>query len=175
MVIGQRTGKFLNESFLKGVFRYFLKKISEWSTGNKIYDVNSGLRVFSKKTIINFFPQLSNSFSFTVSSTLAYILSNLSVKWFKIEYHKRNGVSHVRLFRDTFRTLQYVVSTILFFNPLKLFLLISLIFILISLIMLIIFFFNNSLIALSISILFLFISLISMLFGFISVVLVGKK
>jgi glycosyltransferase involved in cell wall biosynthesis len=175
MVIGQRTGKYLNESFFKKIFRYLLKKISEWSTGNKIYDVNSGLRVFSRKQIINFFPHLSNSFSFTVSSTLAYHLSNLSVKWFKIDYLKRNGSSHVRLFRDSLRTMQYVVSTILYFNPLKLFLLIGLILFALFMIAALTYFVNKSLFIMVFALIFFSMSIISILIGFISVVISSKK
>ena len=45
------------------------------------------------------------------------------VKYESIEYDARQGNSHVRIFRDSLRTLQYIVEAIIYYNPLKLFLL----------------------------------------------------
>ena len=49
------------------------------------------------------------------------------VAYSRIDYFERAGRSKVRLFRDALRTLQYVVEAILYYNPLKIFLLFSLI------------------------------------------------
>lgn len=43
-----------------------------------------------------------------------------------IPYAKRVGTTKVRLLRDSLRTLQYIVQAILFHNPMKLFLCLSL-------------------------------------------------
>jgi hypothetical protein len=69
---------------------------------------------------------LSNSFSFTTSVTLAYMLTGRFVTYQPIEYRPRIGATNVRLFRDSLRTLQYIVHGITVFNPIKLFLLLSL-------------------------------------------------
>ena len=45
------------------------------------------------------------------------------VNFVPISYGKRHGRSKVRLFRDALRTLQYIVQSILYYNPIKLFLL----------------------------------------------------
>ena len=57
MVIGQRTGKFYEESKLKSFLRKLLKFIVEFAAEKKIPDINSGLRVFKRDTIKKFFPQ----------------------------------------------------------------------------------------------------------------------
>ena len=54
------------------------------------------MRIFSKKTIGSFLPRLCNTFSFTTSLTLAYMLNGKFVKYEPIEYHVRTGKSHVK-------------------------------------------------------------------------------
>ena len=44
------------------------------------------------------------------------------MKYIPINYEKRTGKTKVHLFRDSLRTLQCIVEAILFFNPLKIFL-----------------------------------------------------
>ena len=110
MVVGARKGKEYDGSFAKFIFRKLLKFLVEWTTGRTIVDINSGMRVFSKKTVLSFLQQLCNSFSFTTSLTLAYMLNAKFVKYASIEYDARQGNSHVRIFRDSLRTLQYIVE-----------------------------------------------------------------
>ena len=44
------------------------------------------------------------------------------MKYIPINYEKRTGKTKVHLFKDSLRTLQCIVEAILFFNPLKIFL-----------------------------------------------------
>ena len=122
MVVGSRTGKFYRESWLKSPLRRILQSLVEFTAGRAIPDVNSGLRVFSRKTIMPFFDHLSDAFSFTTSATLAYMLRRKYVEYVPIPYNQRIGSTKVRLFRDSLRTLQYITQAILFYNPLKIFL-----------------------------------------------------
>ena len=85
--------------------------------------MNSGLRVFSKSTVLPFFDQLCNTFSFTTSLTLAYFMTGKYVSYLPISYQERVGQTKVRLFKDTLRTLQYIVQAVLYYNPIKLFIL----------------------------------------------------
>jgi glycosyltransferase involved in cell wall biosynthesis len=125
LVVGARQGRNLDSSLLKKGLRWVLKWMVEFTTGRPIADINSGLRVFSKKEIVPFFPTLSNAFSFTTSMTLAYMMSSLYVSFVPIDYHKRVGQAKVRLFRDALRTIQYISEAILIYNPLKLFLVLA--------------------------------------------------
>lgn len=122
MVVGARQGKNYYESYKKKLLRKLLKFLVEYTAGRKIEDINSGLRIFSKNTIAKYFDTLCDTFSFTTSVTLAYMMTGKFVKYIPISYHKRVGKSHVKLFRDTLRTLQYIVEAILFYNPIKIFL-----------------------------------------------------
>ena len=122
MVVGARTG--LHESIVKAPLRRLLKWLVEFTTGRQIPDVNSGLRVFSRREIAPYLDSLCDTFSFTTSVTLAYMMTAKFVRYIPIGYHQRVGETKVRLLRDSLRTLQYIVQAILYYNPLKLFLLI---------------------------------------------------
>jgi polyisoprenyl-phosphate glycosyltransferase len=125
MTVGARTGEHYHESLLKSPLRYLLKWLVEFTTGRHIPDVNSGLRVFSRQEILPYLDHLCNTFSFTTSVTLAYMMTAKFVGYVPITYNERIGRTKVRLFRDSLRTLQYIVQAILYYNPLKMFLLIS--------------------------------------------------
>ena len=127
MVVGARTGHHYEGSMFKGPLRTILKFLVEFSAGRSIPDANSGLRVFSRQTIRGYLPHLCNTFSFTTSLTLAYMLTGRFVSYLPIPYHERIGKTKVRLFADSLRTLQYIVQAIIYYNPLKLFLLLTII------------------------------------------------
>jgi len=121
MIVGARTGKFYRESALKSPLRWILKAIVQFTANREIPDINSGLRVFSKTTATRYFEHVSDTFSFTTSLTLAYMMNSKFVQYRPIEYHERVGKSKVRLFRDSIRTLQYILEAATYYNPLKIF------------------------------------------------------
>ncbi len=125
MVVAQRTGAHYEESWLKHGFRLILKWLVEFTAGRKIPDINSGLRIFSKKTVSEFFPHLCDTFSFTTSVTLGYMMTGKFVTYLPVSYAERRGQGKVRLLRDSMRTLQYIVEAILYYNPVKIFIVLA--------------------------------------------------
>lgn len=123
MVVGARQGRFYHGSLLKRIARLCFRLISEFTTGRRIPDINSGCRIFNRALAMRFFPTLSSGFSFTTTITLAFMLNAFSVAYIPIEYHKRKGSSKVRYARDTLRSIQIITEAIIYYNPLKLFLL----------------------------------------------------
>lgn len=123
MVVGARSGKAFRESALKSALRYVLKSLVEFTAGRRVPDVNSGLRVFSRQTVMPYFAHLCDTFSFTTSLTLAYMMTGRFVAYVPVAYVERVGETKVRLFRDALRTLQYIIQAIAYYNPIKLFLL----------------------------------------------------
>ena len=134
LVVGARTGKYYRQSPIKRILRRILRRIVEFTTGKKIKDINSGLRIFDKSTVIKFFPKLCNTFSFTTTQTLAYFMNSLSVCYVDIDYRKRVGKSKIRLFRDSFILSKYVIESCIYYNPLKIFSCVSFICIILSII-----------------------------------------
>lgn len=125
MVVGARTGEHYRESIIKAPLRKVLKAIVEFTAGRAIPDINSGLRVFSRATAVRYFSHLCDTFSFTTSMTLAYMMNSRFVSYLPIDYHERQGQTKVRLFRDSLRTLQYIIEAATYFDPLKIFALFS--------------------------------------------------
>ena len=134
LVVGARTGKYYKESIFKSILRKVMKRFVEYVSGKKIKDVNSGLRVFDKTTVMKYFPRLCDTFSFTTSQTLAYMMNNLFVYYIDIPYNKREGKTKVKLFKDSLRSMRYILEAGIYYNPLKVYTLLSIICILLSVI-----------------------------------------
>ena len=132
LVVGARTGKYYKESIFKNILRKILKSFVQYIAGKKIKDVNSGLRVFDKSTVTKYFPRLCDTFSFTTSQTLAYMMNSLFVCYIDIPYNKRKGKSKVRLFKDTLRSIRYILEAGIYYNPMKVFTLLSIICVILS-------------------------------------------
>ena len=133
LVVGARNGKYYKESLHKSILRKILKKFVEFVCGKKVKDVNSGFRVFDKTTVMKYFSRLCDTFSFTTSQTLAYFMNSLTVCYVDIPYNKRKGTSKVRLFKDSLKSLKYILESSIYYNPLKIFMLLSVLCILLSL------------------------------------------
>jgi len=127
MIVGQRTGEYYRESVVKAPLRRVLKFLVEYAAGRRVPDVNSGFRIFDRDTAASHFNHVCDTFSFTTSLTLAYMMNGRFVGYIPIAYHHRAGRSKVRLLRDSLRTLQYIVEAVIYFNPLKAFLLLAMI------------------------------------------------
>src|SRR5262249_55047335 len=112
MVVGARTGHYY-EGSLKGPLRHMLKALVEFTADRNIPDANSGFRIFSKNTVMDYLNHLCDTFSFTTSMTLAYLMDSRFVHYIPIPYHARVGQTKVHLLKDSMRTLQYIVQAIL--------------------------------------------------------------
>ena len=125
MVIGKRENLRTFDPFIKKLSRFFLKKVAEFVAGEKIMDVNSGLRVFRRNVVLKYLVNTSSGFSFSLSTTLIFILEGLPVYYYPIQYRTRVGKSKVKYTRDILRSCQILVETITLYNPIKIFMLVS--------------------------------------------------
>jgi len=120
MSVAARKGRYKNTPLLKSIPKFILDKVANIVAGQKIVDINSGLRAFRKKDVLPFFHIISNKFSFTTTITLSYLSNGLSVSYLPIEYKKREGKSKVRA-KDAVDFLNLILRTIIYFNPLRIF------------------------------------------------------
>ena len=121
LVVAARTGKYYRQSIFKSILRKMLKRLVEFVSEKKIKDINSGLRIFDKSLVIKYFPRLCDTFSFTTSQTLAYFMNNHFVTYIDIPYNKRVGKSKIKLFRDSLKSMKYILESCVYYNPLKVF------------------------------------------------------
>ncbi len=122
MVVGARVGKKAHISFCRKPAKWFINKLANHLSGIKIPDLNSGLRAMRKEKVERFFSILPETFSFTTTITLAFLTNGYSVKYIPIEYYKRKGKSKIHPIKDTLNFIQLIIRTIMYFNPLKIFL-----------------------------------------------------
>lgn len=125
LVIGKRENLKSFDPFVKKLSRFLFKHVAQFVAGEKILDVNSGLRVFRRNVILKYMVNTSSGFSFSLSTTLIFILEGLSVYYYPIEYRARIGKSKVKYLRDILRSAQILTETITLYNPVKIFMLIS--------------------------------------------------
>jgi glycosyltransferase involved in cell wall biosynthesis len=125
MVVGSRTGEHYRESIFKSPLRWILQHLVEYTASRKVPDINSGLRIFSREHATTYFQRLCDTFSFTTSLTLAFMMNGLFVVYVPIDYYKRVGKTKVRLLSDSLRTLQYIAEAAVYYNPLRIFMLLS--------------------------------------------------
>ncbi len=125
MIVGQRSGVHFTGGLLKRAGRRLQLFLVEFTTGTKVPDVNSGLRIFPRDAALGFFDALCGGFSFTTSITLAMMMCGYTIKFVPATYTARTGTSHVNYYRDTLRSLQIITHAILKYNPIKAFLPIS--------------------------------------------------
>ena len=122
MVVGARTGKNVKIQAYRKPAKWFLSRLANYLSGVKIPDLNSGMRIFRKSTVTKLFNLISSGFSFTTTITLAYISNDYCVKYVPIDYHARKGKSKIKPVRDGFNFILLIIRTVMYFNPLKIFL-----------------------------------------------------
>ena len=125
MVVGSRHIYGSNIPLSRRPAKWMLNKLANYLTGIKIPDLNSGLRVMKKDIVLKYFHLLPDGFSFTTTITLAMLTNNYDVEFVPIEYKIRSGRSKIRPIRDTMNFIQLILRTVLYFDPLKIFLPIS--------------------------------------------------
>jgi hypothetical protein len=113
--------------------KFILTKLAEFLSNRRIPDLNSGFRVFRKEIAQNWFHMLPDGFSFTSTLTIIAFHKGYRTKYLPINYFKRKGKSKIRPLRDTLNFLQLILRTILYVNPLRIFIPASLFFFALSL------------------------------------------
>lgn len=169
MVVGARKGKYFEESLAKQILRWILKFLVEFTAGKNIEDINSGLRIFRKSEILPYFTTLCDTFSFTTSLTLAYIMTGKYVKYIPIKYNKRKGKTKVKMVKDSMRTIQFIIEAILYYNPIKIFIVFSFLLVILGMLNLVIAFFSYLTIAYIIGISCILLAIIMFGLGLLSI------
>jgi glycosyltransferase involved in cell wall biosynthesis len=122
MVVGART-KDSQTSPLRKPFKTLLGWVANYLSGTRIPDLNSGLRVFRRRTVGEFLPILPNGFSFSTTVTLAFLTGGYPVSYVPIRAAERAGrASNVKIMTDGFNSVLLIIRTIALFNPLRVFL-----------------------------------------------------
>lgn len=121
MVVGARIGAISNIPLIRRPPKWALRKFASYLARREIPDLNSGLRLMRKSVVERFVHILPSGFSFTTTITLAMLSEGMRVKYVEIDYLKRKGSSKIRPIYDTLNFVQLIVRTIMYFEPLRVF------------------------------------------------------
>lgn len=125
MVVGARIGKDVAIPLIRQPAKWLLKHLAEYITGERIPDLNSGLRAFRRSVVLQYLPLLSEKFSFTTSLTVGMLSSHYTVSYLSTNYYKRIGKSKIRAMNFV-EFIILVLRLSMLFNPLKVFVPVSL-------------------------------------------------
>jgi len=120
MVVGARIGKSVSIPLARRPAKWFLTRLASYLAGQRLPDINSGLRLIRKSLVERYEVLLPDGFSFTTTITLSAACNGHSVGYLPIDYHARLGESKIRA-RHAYDFTLLILRTIVFFNPLKIF------------------------------------------------------
>ena len=131
LVVGER-GEDSYHPLLRRPGKFIMKKFGEMLAGVAIPDINSGLRIFKRKTLMRYLHLMPDGFSFSTTSTFAIMKSNRKYKYIPIKVKKRIGKSSVSQIKHGAQSLLLMLRLIVLFEPLKIFMTVATIFIIIA-------------------------------------------
>ncbi|WP_206184858.1 glycosyltransferase family 2 protein [Thermoactinospora rubra] len=118
-VVGARTSEEGSHKILRVPAKWVIRKIAERLAGQKIPDLNSGMRAFRKSVAKPYLRLLPPGFSCVTTITLSFLMNQHDIHYLPIEYAKRAGKSKFSFVSDAYRYILQVLRMIMYFNPLK--------------------------------------------------------
>lgn len=123
MVIGARRKEAGTAHWIRLPAKFLIRLLASYLAREKIPDLNSGLRIFRRSIALKYFYLLPDSHSWESTITLAFLCNHESVAFVPIDYFKRSGgKSSFDPIKDTYNYLSLVIRTVMYFNPLRIFL-----------------------------------------------------
>jgi glycosyltransferase involved in cell wall biosynthesis len=118
-VVGARTTEEGTHKILRVPAKWFIRKTAERLAGQKIPDLNSGMRAFRKDVAEPYLKLLPPGFSCVTTITLAFLSNQHDIRYVPIDYFKRAGSSKFHFVHDAYRYILQVLRMVMYFNPLK--------------------------------------------------------
>ena len=126
MVVGARKREMGGLKPLRSLVKLLARLLASYLTETRIPDLNSGFRAFKKGIAERYLDILPRGHSWEGTITVAFLNDGYMVKFIPIDYYRRKGKSTIHPIYDTWNYFLLVVRTAMYFNPLKVFLPISL-------------------------------------------------
>ncbi|MEZ5083165.1 MAG: glycosyltransferase family 2 protein [Bacteroidales bacterium] len=121
MVIGERDDSSFQVKNRKAG-KKMIRIVGEYLVEQKLPDYNSGFRGFNRQIISGMLHLMPNGFSFSTTSTLAFLKEGYTIGTFPIKVSERVGrKSNVKFAKDGSKTMLLMLRIIMLFNPLKIF------------------------------------------------------
>jgi glycosyltransferase involved in cell wall biosynthesis len=124
MLVGER-GKDSHREWVRRPGKWLLYRVANFLTGVKIPDLNSGLRLIKREIILRLLHLFPDGFSFSTTSTIAFLNLGLNLGYYPITTKKRIGKSTLKQIKHGSNVLLLILRLIVLFNPLKVFIPVS--------------------------------------------------
>ena len=128
LVSGARVGKDVSISLIRRFGKFWHHTLINFLAGERIPDMNSGLRVFKKDVFMRYYHLYPSTFSISTTFLLACLHNDHPVKFMDINYFQRKGSSKIKIFRDGLNFILLILRSVTYFNPLKIFIPVSFLF-----------------------------------------------
>ena len=123
LVVGARTKTF-HSNLWRMPGKWVLGWLANYLTKTKIPDLNSGLRAFKRDIISRYLHLCSDRFSFSTTSTLVFLNRGYPISFMPIKTKNRQGKSTVTLMTG-YDTMILIIRTITLFDPLRIYMPVS--------------------------------------------------
>ena len=123
MVIGART-RDSNVLAFRSLGNWGLILVANYLTGTKIPDLTSGFRAIKRERMREFLHLLPNTFSYPATITIALLKSGYPVQWVPLSsiQKRQRGKSKIEPWRDGLRFINIMLRIIMLFDPQRIFL-----------------------------------------------------
>lgn len=123
MVIGARN-RDSNVSAFRSLGNWGLILVANYLTGTKIPDLTSGFRAIKRERMREFLHLLPNTFSYPATITIALLKSGYPVQWVPLSsiQKRQRGKSKIEPWRDGLRFINIMLRIIMLFDPQRIFL-----------------------------------------------------
>ena len=119
MVVGERT-KLVHSPLWRMPGKWMLGWMAQRLTGQKIPDLNCGLRIIKTEVARRYLHICPSGFSFSTTMTMALLSRGYDIMFVPIDIERRQGSSTVSLMTG-FQTLVLVLRIVSLFDPLRLY------------------------------------------------------
>jgi glycosyltransferase involved in cell wall biosynthesis len=120
-VNGARTSEQGTLPWLRTPAKWFIRKLACYLSGHNIPDLNTGLKAFKRDAMLPWLWVVPDGFSCVTTMTLAFLTNGHAVKYVPTPYRPRIGKSKFHPLKDTLSYLSTVLRMVLYFRPLKVF------------------------------------------------------
>lgn len=117
-VLGNRR-KASHAPLIRRPGKWILQRAANFITGQKIPDINCGLRILRRDIMLRLLSITSDRFSFSTSTAICLLQLECRVKFVPVTVNERIGNSNVRQIKDGFYTLLLMNRLIFLFQPLR--------------------------------------------------------
>jgi glycosyltransferase involved in cell wall biosynthesis len=124
-IVGARTSERGTLRLVRVPAKWVIRRLATYLTRTKIPDLNSGFRAFRRDVGRQFVHQLPDGFSCVTTMTMTFLMNGYEVTYVPIDYRERAGRSKFHWWADTRRYVFQVVRMMLSYDPLRVFLPVS--------------------------------------------------